>query len=444
MSLYTEIFQFSEADELFSEKMTLQFLLQAEAALAGAQASEGIIPAQAAVSIAKYCFVEWLDVVQLKNDIKLGGNAAIPLVKQLTQLVKNHDAEAAKYVHLGATSQDIVDTATVLQIQAFLEWLELQLATLTSQLIDLTRQYRNTLMMGRTLLQQAKPITFGLKTAGWLESIARSVERIKEVKKRVLKVQLAGAVGSGNGYISPAVQQTFAKILDLHPANSWHTQRDSLVEYAAVLGVLTGSLAKIAKDVSLLMQTEVGEVFEGAALGKGSSSTMPHKRNPVTCAAILANAQRIPHLVAALMSAMPQEHERSAGLWHAEWETLGSIQQLCAGTVDRAIELTSSLEVDVQRMRYNIDLTQGLVFAENISLELAKKIGKNAAQEWVERACAIAVLQKKDLKTTLQQMKIKLSENELDDLFKPENAIGSSIAIIDHILSQFDQHDYKL
>ncbi|MFY7887487.1 MAG: lyase family protein, partial [Spirosomataceae bacterium] len=191
------------------------------------------------------------------------------------------------------------------------------------------------------------------------------------------------------------------------------------------------------KDVSLQMQTEVGEVFEGAAEGKGGSSTMPHKRNPVTCAAILANTTRIPHLVGSILSAMPQEHERSAGLWHSEWEVLSELMRLTAGSLERSIELMESLEVDKGRMLANIDITKGLIYAENVSLYLAPKIGKIQAHEVVEKACKAAVSQQKHLKEVLQEMNLDI--NDLDELFKAENAIGNSLEMIDVVLS-FNLH----
>lgn len=470
MSLYSEMFYSNEMAGLFSDRHFIALMLRVEAALARAQAIHGLVPDEAADVISDCCNAEHIDLEKLKADIKLGGNAAIPLVKQLTQLVKSRDAEAAKFVHLGATSQDVLDTATVLQIQGFNDWATGKLTFLENNLAVLTKQHRNTLMIGRTLLQQANPITFGLKTAGWLESIGRSKQRILDINKRISVVQLAGAVGSGNTHISKAVQQTFAKILGLKTAHSWHTHRDLFAENAAVFGILTGSIGKIATDVSLLMQTEVGEVLEGAAEGKGGSSTMPHKRNPVTCAAMLANAHRTPHLVASMLAAMPQEHERAAGRWHSEWEVLSEIMQLTAGAIERCTELLEGLEVNEKRMLHNLDMTNGLIYAENVSLALAPVIGKAAAHELVEKACKMAIASRKHLKeillegsegmTSSHPLTINpserrgideaasshavnnsghLSETELNNLFKPENAIGSSLEIIDDILAKFEK-----
>ncbi len=432
MSLYSEYFYSKTINELFSERQSLAEMLRFEGALALAQAENGIISQQSAEIIDNCCRVDFIDLDKLKSEIKLGGNAAIPLVKQLTRIVKNNDVEASKYVHLGATSQDVVDTATILQMQEYWFWLNDKLTELIALLTATTHKHRQTLMIGRTLLQQARPITFGLKTAGWLQSIERTKERMKNTQKRVLVIQLGGAVGSGNSNLSKQVQQSLADILDLKPSFSWQSNRDNLVEAASVFGLLNQSLGKIAKDVALMMQTEVGEVFEGAGEGKGGSSTMPHKRNPVTCAAILANANRIPNLVATMFAAMPQEHERSAGLWHSEWEVLSEIMMLTAGSVERSIELIEGLEVDEKRMLQNLELTKGLIYAENVSLALATKIGKINAHELVEKACKLAISQQKHLKEILEEMNLDLPN--LEDLFKPENSIGNSLEIIDEIL----------
>lgn len=438
MDLFSEIFHSGEVAQLFSEKNTLAQMLRIEAALAKAQAAEGLFEKKHANVITQQCKVGNLNLEELKIGIQLGGNAVIPLAKQLAAIVKKQDPESAKYVHLGATSQDIVDTTTVLQIRDFLFWLDGKLNKLEKLLLGLTRLHRNTVMVGRTLLQQAKPITFGLKTAGWFESINRSRLRLAETKKRILVIQLAGAVGSGNEHITKNVQLQFAKILGLKTAASWHAHRDNMAEIAAVLGILAGSLGKIAKDVSLLMQTEIGEVLEGAAPGKGGSSTMPHKRNPVTCAAILANVHRIPFLVATIMGAMPQENERSAGLWHSEWSVLEQIAQLTAGAVECTVDLLEHLETNEQRMLQNIEATQGLIYAESVTLALASSLGKATAHELIEMACKTAILHKKHLKSVLLDMQLPLSEQDINRLFNPENSIGNSLEIIDDLLQKYD------
>jgi 3-carboxy-cis,cis-muconate cycloisomerase len=435
MSLYTQLFYSKEVDAMFSDSETIAQMLRVEVVLAEAQANKGLFSKAIAETIKVSCTVSEIDIEKLKIELALGGNAAIPLVKQLTQIVKNKDTEAAKFIHLGATSQDIVDTAMVLQIQEYIVWLDNKISLLEEQLIAITLKHRQTIMVGRTLLQQAKPTTFGFKTVGWLAAITRSKQRLQEIQKRVLVVQLGGAVGNGNANISTEIQEEFARLLGLAPSLTWHSHRDNLAEMASVLGILSGSLGKIAKDISLLMQTEVGEVFEGAADGKGGSSTMPHKRNPVTCAAILANTNRLPHLVATIFSAMPQEQERSVGLWHSEWEVLTEIMQLTAGSVEKSIALIEGLEVDEIRMLANLEVTKGLIYAENLALALAQKIGKSAAHEYIEKACKKAVEEKKHLKEVVLEMNIEIAD--LDSLFDPKNSIGLSLELIDQVVKKY-------
>ena len=442
MSLYSQYFYSEEVNELLSDTQNIAHMLRFEGVLAMAQAEQGIIPAVLAETIVSCCRTDFIDEEKLKTDLKAGGNAAIPLVKQLTRIVKNNHVEASKYVHLGATSQDVIDTATVLQIQEFIIWLDERLDILSQLLADLTKKHRQTLMVGRTLLQQARPITFGLKTAGWLQSIERTKTRIKNVEERILVIQLNGAVGSGNAYLSKEVQQSMAEMLELNFAFPWQSARDNMAEWAGVLGILVGSLGKIGKDISLMMQTEIAEVSEGAGEGKGGSSTMPHKRNPVLCTAILANANRLPHLVASILSAMPQEHERSAGLWHSEWEVLNEIMMLTGGTVERTIELIAGLEVNEKRMSANLELTKGLIYAENVSLALAPKMGKTQAHELIEKACLQAIAQQKHLKEILSEMFVDLPN--LEELFMPVHSIGNSLDIIDEILDNLSNHRHLL
>lgn len=436
-SLYESLFYAEETNALFTKEASVGYMLKVEAELSKAQAECGIISVSVAKIIETNCRVENIDLTQLSTGIALSGNAAIPLVKQLTSLVKKQDADAAKFVHLGATSQDIVDTALILQLKDAIALIEKQLARLLHSLTNLTIAHRQTLMIGRTLLQHARPITFGLKTAGWMEAIYRTKKRIDRLKENNLVLQLGGAVGSGNEYISIEVTQHLAIALGISSSTlAWHTHRDRLVEIATSLGILTGTLGKIAQDVMLMMQTEIAEVFEGAAEGKGVSSTMPHKRNPVSSTAIVANANRVPHLLASMLSAMLQPHERSPGLWHSEWEVLPQIVMLTSGALEKAVELTATLEVDKQRMLQNIEATNGLIYAESVSLALAPKIGKAIAHEWVEKACKMAITEKKYLSEVLKNQEIELSEEELEELFKPENSIGNSLEIIDAVLKK--------
>lgn len=411
-------------------------MLETELALAKAQEQNGIIPAAIASKLEPVFQNINIDIEKLKIQIPLAGNVAAPLVKQLVAAVKKEDSVAAKYIHLGATSQDIVDTATILKAKDYLAWLFEKVNSLEKNLIELTRQHRQTVMIGRTLMQQARPITFGLKTASWLQGIRSAKCLLQSAENQLLCIQLGGAVGSQNQYLTAAVRQSFAENLGLKNTPNWHSQRENIAAFASALGILSGSLGKMAKDIILLSQTEVGEVFEPAFEGRGTSSTMPHKRNPILSAAILANAHRIPFLVATILAAMPQAHERSGGLWHAEWETLDDILGLTAGAVEKAVELLGGVEVNEKRMHQNIDQTKGLVFAETVALALAKKLGKQEAHHLIKTACQTSIKENTHLKTVLKKRNLGFSEKELKAFFKPENAIGQSLEIIDEILAK--------
>jgi len=432
MSLYSETFYADDINRLFSDRETISYLLRVEAALAQAQARLGVIPKEAAAVISASCKVDFIDEHKLKADVVLGGNAAIPLVQQLTKVIKNSDFEASKFVHFGATSQDIIDTATILAIKDYILWLEERLHELETALLNLTQKHQNTIMIGRTLLQQARPITFGLKTAGWLQSVTNAKKRLWAIKPQLLRIQLGGAVGSGNVNITQEVQATCADILGLENSFPWQAQRDTLNTFAGILGILSGSLGKMAKDISLMMQTEIGEVFEGAAEGKGGSSTMPHKRNPVTCALIMSNGARTPGLVGTMLSSMVQEHERSAGYWHAEWETLTQLMGLTAGSLEKSVDLIQHLEVRPEQMLKNIEITNGLIYAEKVSLQLSKSMGKLQAHESVKKACERSIKEQRHLKSVISEMHPDL-EN-IDQLFQPENSIGNSVSWVDELL----------
>lgn len=436
MSLYSETFYANEIHRIFSEKSIISSMLKAEAALAKAQLALGLIPNKAAQIIEQSCRVEYIDINKLKTEIKLGGNAVIPLVKQLTKVIKNADFEASKYVHLGATSQDIVDTSYILLIKEVISWMEEKLSLLEKSLILITNKHKETIIIGRTLLQQARPITFGLKTANWLESITRSKTRLQRVKDEVLQIQLSGAVGSGNNNITNGVQTKFAEYLNLKSASLWQSQRDDLNEFASVLGILSGSLGKIAKDISLMMQTEVAEVFEGSQEGKGESSTMPHKRNPVTSALILSNTLRTPALVSTMLSSMLQEHERSAGYWHAEWETLSQLIGLTCGSLEKSIDLIENLEVDTERMLQNVEITNGLIYAEKVAFVLSNTLGKMQAHEAIKKACKRSISEGKHLKQIIIETHPEI--DNIDELFQPENAIGNSIEWVENILKKYN------
>jgi 3-carboxy-cis,cis-muconate cycloisomerase len=315
MALLDSLFGSAAMDEVFSDRSFLQRMLDFEAALARAEAKCGLMPAATAEAIASKCKADLIDVAAL-SAAALSLNPAIPLVKQLTALVAKDDDEAARFVHRGATSQDVNDTGLILQIRDALGILEKDFGALTLGLVELARKYRSTPIAGRTLMQHALPTTFGLKVAGWLDAVNRHRERLAEMRKRVLVVQFGGAVGTlaALGEKAQQVASALASQLQLEvPPAPWHAQRDRVAEVATTLGLCVGTLGKIARDISLHMQTEIGEIFEPDGEGRGVSSTMPHKRNPVTAGAVLAAATRVPGLVSTMLSAMVQEDDRTTG-----------------------------------------------------------------------------------------------------------------------------------
>jgi len=432
--LLDPLFGFASMDKVWSDAARLQRMLDFEAALARAEAGCGVIPAAAAQAIAAKCNVALIDAGALAQETALSLNPAIPLVKQLTALVANNDAEAARYVHWGATSQDANDTGLVLQIRDALDLIEADLAFLCGALIELAQKHRSTPIAGRTLMQHALPTTFGVKVAGWLAAINRHRRRFDETRKRALVLQFGGAVGTLAALREKglSVAEALAAELSLAlPEISWHTQRDRVAEIATTLGLLAGTLGKMARDISLHMQTEISELFEPAVEGRGGSSTMPHKRNPVTAAVVLAAATRVPGLVSTMLSAMVQEDERGLGNWHAEWETLPEIFRLTGGALHHMLEIMPHLEVDTARMRHNLDATQGLIFAEAVSMALGNHLGKAAAHKLVEEASQDARKTGRHLRVVTE----RLSSQEIDKLFSPENYLGAAEQLADRVIA---------
>jgi 3-carboxy-cis,cis-muconate cycloisomerase len=418
--------------EIFSDHGRVQGMLDFEAALARAQASTGLIPQDVVADIEAACHAEQFDFEALAVAIGNAGNSAIPLVKALGQHIAARNATAERYVHLGATSQDVMDTGLVLQLRRATELLERDLGQLGDALARQAQRYARTPLAGRTWLQQATPVTLGMKLAGWLGAVTRHRQRLGEIKPRLLSLQFGGASGTlaALGDHALPVAEALARELRLTlPEQPWHTQRDRLVEFASLLAMIAGSLGKTGRDISLLMQTEVGEVFEPAAAGKGGSSTMPHKRNPVGAAVMISAGVRAPGLLATLFATMPQEHERSLGLWHAEWETLPQLCCLVSGSLQQALSIIPELEVDEARMLHNLDATQGLVLAEAVSLALAQRLGRESAHHLVEHCCRRAVQQGVHLREILgadPRVSAQLSSEELDRLLDPANYLGQA------------------
>src|SRR5690349_6566118 len=330
--------------QVFSDRHGLQRMLDFEAALARALAEAGIAPRETSAAIESKCRVELFDVQSLARATALSGNVAIPMVKALTDLVAKSDAQAAAFVHWGATSQDAIDTGLVLQLREALDLISADLAHLLASLARLAAAHKSTLVAGRTWLQQGPPVTFGLKVAGWFAAMERHRERLGQARNQASVLQFGGAVGTlaARGDRGPRIAAALARDLKLDlPELSWHAHRDRLAEIAATLGLLVGSLGKLARDIPLMSQTEIDEVVEPASPGRGGSSTMPHKRNPVGSAVILAAALRVPALVSIVLTAMVQEHERGLGGWHAEWETLPEIFRLAAGALAHGKEIVA-------------------------------------------------------------------------------------------------------
>lgn len=417
---------------IFSDQGRVQGMLDFEAALARAEASIGAIPAEVVNDIVAACDASLYDFDELSIAIGNAGNSAIPLVKALGKQIATRSETAERYVHMGATSQDVMDTGLVLQLRSAVGLLEQDLANLADTLAQQAQRHAGVPMSGRTWLQQATPITLGAKIAGWLGSITRHRQRLKELKPRLLCLQFGGASGSlaALGEMAFPVAEALAGELKLGlPDQPWHTQRDRLAELAGFLGLVAGSLGKIGRDISLMMQTEAGEVFEPAAAGKGGSSTMPHKRNPVGAAVMIGAATRAPGLVATMLTAMPQEHERSLGLWHAEWETLPELCCVVSGSLQQALAVIPGLEVDAERMLQNLDLTHGMVLAEAVSIALAQRMGRDAAHHLIEQCCRRAVEQGKHLREVLgaePQVAAQLSAQALDNLLNPAHYLGQS------------------
>jgi 3-carboxy-cis,cis-muconate cycloisomerase len=418
--------------ELFSDQSILRAMLDFEIALAKAESRLGVIPDSVAQAIATAAIPAAFDVAELSRKSLRAGTLTIPLVKALTAVVRSKDAPAAGFVHYGATSQDVSDTALMLLLKQGQTFIEADLARCENAFRALSEQHRNTVMLGRTLLQAGPPVTFGLKAAGWFGAVRRGRERLAQAFAEALVIQFGGAVGTLAvlGEKGPAVARELAAELGLGcPDAPWHTHRDRLANLLCACGVLTGSLGKMARDVSLLMQNEVGEVSEPASEGRGGSSTMPHKRNPIGCTVTIAAATRVPGLVASYLTAMVQEHERSAGGSQSEWPTVAAVIQATGVAAASIAEIAEGLTVDTTRMRQNLEETRGIIFAEKAVTLLAQNLGREKAQQLLETAVRKAVAENRTLPDVLGDMpeiaKI-LDKAALQRLTVAEDYLGSA------------------
>jgi 3-carboxy-cis,cis-muconate cycloisomerase len=440
-ALMAPLFSSAAMREILSDAARLNRMLRVEAALAAAEASVGVIPKSAARPIADACHAKLYDIAALGLAAISAGNLAIPLVKALTAEVAKKDPEAARYVHWGATSQDIIDTALVLELRAVIDDLVTELDRAIPAFTTLAEKHRHTPTVGRTWLQQALPMPFGLKVAGYAAALTRARARLKRARNEALVLQFGGATGTlaALGDRGLDVATAFARELDLPlPDGPWHTHRDRLGDVASALALLAGNCGKIARDVALLMQTEVGEAFEPAGEGRGGSSTMPHKRNPVASAAGLACAAMAPQLCATILAAQVQEHERAAGAWAAEWPTFPALALVTSGALAAVVDIAEGLDVDVERMRANLDITGGQIMAEAVAFKLAGSIGKGEAHKLVEEASKRAHLERMSLKDALAadpKVTAVVPAGELAKLFDPMSYQGVAQQFIDRLIA---------
>jgi 3-carboxy-cis,cis-muconate cycloisomerase len=419
--VFEPIFVPAEFRDALSDGAWLQAMLDAERALAAAEARAGVIPEEAAEAIAAACRADRFDVTAIAEEGREPGNPVEPLVRALTEAVGGN---AGGYVHWGATSQDILDTATLLVSRNVLDLILIRLAEVAGECAKLAETHRSTPIAGRTLLQQAVPSTFGLKAAGWLVAVLEARRRLANIRQERLAAQLGGAAGNlaALGEAGPEVLRLFAEELGLQePVVPWHTNRVRIAELGAALDVAAGALAKIGLDVGLLSQTEVGEAREAEG---GASSTMPHKRNPVGSALAVACARQVHAQASVLTAALPQEHERALGAWHSEWPALRNALAYAGGAAVGARRALAGLEVDTERMRANLELTDGLVMAEKASFLLARELGRREAHQKVAEAAAGGRLLAREL---------GLDPADLD----PAGYFGSAETFVDRALAAY-------
>lgn len=438
--LFDAVLSHGGVHEATTDRAWLQAMLDVEAALAHATAAAGLISTEDAAAIAAVCRAEHFDVHAIGADAVASGNPVVPLVRALTAAV---DGPAAAHVHRGATSQDILDTATMLIAARALVPLIDDLCGAADAAAELARRYRDTPAAGRTLLQHAVPVTFGLKAAGWLVGLDDVVARLDEVRSRRLAVQLGGAVGT-LASLEPAgveIVGHLARALGLaEPVVAWHTIRTRPAELASALGEAAGVCAKIARDIVLLAQTEVGEVSEAARAhgSRGGSSTMPHKHNPVAAIASAAAAARAPGLVSTLLSAMPHEHERAAGAWHAEWRPFNDLLRTTGSAAAWLRDSLHHLRVDTDRVRANLALTRGLTQAERVVTALTGAVGRLTAHDLVSSASQRALDEHRALADVLEEMPdvtTHLDRDQLRQLLDPATATGSAALLVDRALA---------
>lgn len=427
---------------IMSDVNFVRQMLNFEAALAVSQGKAGLIPGEAAEAISRAVNTVHRDELEamaaaLAEGTAIAGTPVILLVKLLTART---DEAGQPFVHWGATTQDVMDTALVLQLRDVCACLDRGLRDLGMALAKLARAHRDTPMVARTVMQHALPTTFGLKAAGWLAAVLRQHGRLGELGPRVMALQFGGAAGTlaSLGDQGDAVARALASELGLvRPAIPWHAARDRIAEMATFCGLLCGLLGKIGRDVVLMMQTDVQEAFEPPAAGRGGSSTMPHKRNPVLGAVMIGAGTAAPGLVSTILSAQMHEHERAAGSAHAEWRTLPELVRITSGALQAAVALAQGLEVDPARMRRNLEATRGMIMAEAVMMALGSRTGRLRAHHLVEAACRRALAEDRHLREVMAEdadIRAVLDEDALTALFVPENYLGSAGRFVDEVL----------
>jgi 3-carboxy-cis,cis-muconate cycloisomerase len=436
--VFRDTFSTPAMRRIFSDEARVQYYLDIEAALARAQARLGIIPAEAAEEICRHCDAAEYDMALLKKQTERIGYPVLPVVQQLVGLCRDGLGE---WCHWGATTQDITDTATVLQIRDALTLVEQDLQAIAGSLAGLAAKYRDTPMAGRSNLQQATPITFGYKCAVLLAGFQRHLQRLQELRPRLLVGEFSGATGTlaSLGAEGLKVQEGLMTELGLgQPEIAWHTMRDRIAEVGCFLGLVTGTLGKISMDVKLMMQTEVEEVYEPFAEGRGSSSTMPQKRNPISSNYIHACVSMVRQNVAALLDAMVEDHERSTGPWEIEWIAVPEIFCLSAGALAQARFLVGGLQVDPARMRANLDLTKGLVVSEAVMMGLGPALGRQRAHDLVYDICRGVIAGKGtflDLLADHPEIRPHMGREQLAGFLDPANYCGLAGEMVDRVLA---------
>jgi 3-carboxy-cis,cis-muconate cycloisomerase len=443
-TIFADMFGTPAIRGIFGDEAFLDRCVEVEAALARAQGRVGIIPAEAGEAITRAVSAlangrRALDLVRLKKETETVGYPILPLVRQLAEWAGDY----GRYVHWGATTQDIMDTAVVLQIRAGLDLLDEDLTAIRGHLVELSRRYRDTPMAGRTHLQHALPVTFGYKAAVWLSALDRHADRLRELRPRVLLAQFGGAAGTlaslGAGRAGIETRVELARELALgDPPITWHVTRDGIAETLQVLALLLGSLGKIAFDVMLMSATEFGEAAEPFVAGRGSSSTMPQKRNPISCELILAAAKVLRQHAGLVLDALVTDFERATGPWHVEWVAVPEAFGYAAGALRQARFVLGGLIVDSGRMAQNLGMTHGLIVAEAVMMGLAPHTGRNEAHDLVYDACRRAIETDRPLLEVLRETPAvagPLGAEKLKALTDPANYLGAAPAMVDRVLA---------